>query len=300
VFQAAAILLGSTDMKLPSLKKTLFNAGGTGPTLPEKLRAINLDTITLSQFRRLQRLLLQPEFDLDFIQTACKHAVPLAIWCRCIGVCLARTRFHGRSEVAAALVNLTDGRQQSVEDLAAPTSMAVPPHEKMPAQQTNNSRRSSSVSQVLPAHEKASPQEDNHSNGGSPLRITPVLSQLDARELAQVSDLTVSRPDVGTITFHGITDCTHLDVASLIHLDVGEVLVYPAPGTKPQIGEGLNKRATVTMYQCWPPNGRGHLDDVHAQQRYRAKIQQMTEDKKAKFIDYDCNSGIWKFQVEHF
>ena len=32
-----------------------------------------------------------------------------------------------------------------------------------------------------------------------------------------------------------------------------QVLVYPDPAKKPPPGEGLNKHATVTMYQCFPP-----------------------------------------------
>lgn len=115
-----------------------------------------------------------------------------------------------------------------------------------------------------------------------------------------MNDLLVSRADVGSIMFHGVTDCTGLDITILVHLDVGEVLVYPVQGSKPPEGQGLNNRATVTMYQCWPPNGRGHLEDPRAQEKYRGKIQQMTEEKRATFIDYDCNTGVWKFQVEHF
>jgi hypothetical protein len=54
------------------------------------------------------------------------------------------------------------------------------------------------------------------------------------------------------------------------------------------------------MYQCWPPNGGRLLQDPASQERYKAKIQKMTEEKLAKFLDYDCNTGVWKFSVEHF
>jgi len=131
------------------------------------------------------------------------------------------------------------------------------------------------------------------------LTIAPDLSTLTSEELREVVELEVSNPGVGSIIFHGITDCSTLDIERLVHLDVGEVLVYPC-GNKPSPGMELNKRATVTMYQCWPPNGRGHLEDESAQERYRGKIKQMTEDKRATFIDYDCSTGTWVFQVEHF
>merc|ERR1719487_1375205 len=88
--------------------------------------------------------------------------------------------------------------------------------------------------------------------------------------------------------------------ASVIQLNVGEVLVYPEGGsTKPPPGEGLNRPATVTMFQCWPPAGV-NIQDPRAEERYRRKIQSMTERKSARFLDYDCSTGIWRFEVDHF
>lgn len=232
VLEAVATLLNMPDTRMPTIRKMLMS------NLPERLRAVNLEDITLQQFRKVRKLLVLPDFDEELIRGASPTAAPLAVWCRAIGACLAKCRFGG--EGLSSSENI-DG-----------------------------------------------------------LIISPNLSQLEEEELAQVSELTVSRPDVGSITFHGVTDCVDLDIPRLVHLDVGEVLVYPEPGFKPPVGEGLNKCATVTMYQCWPPNGRGHLDDPKAQERYRWKIQLMTEEKRAKFIDYSCSTGIWKFQVEHF
>mmetsp|Transcript_43582 Transcript_43582/g.98032 ORF Transcript_43582/g.98032 Transcript_43582/m.98032 type:complete len:677 (-) Transcript_43582:159-2189(-) len=136
--------------------------------------------------------------------------------------------------------------------------------------------------------------------GDSYLSFSPDLRKMSPAALQSVQDLQVTRLDVGSIHFHGWTDCRGLDFDSIITLEVGEVLVYPDPKTKPPPGEGLNKPATVTMFQCWPPNGSDCLKDRRAQEKYRRKIQQMTEKKNAYFLDYDCLSGIWKFQVEHF
>jgi nuclear pore complex protein Nup98-Nup96 len=261
------ILLGIADARNSATRKVLIG------NVPERLRGIDIDGISLAQFRRVRRLLVLPDFDEEFVRGVCAAALPLAIWCRSIGICLAKTRFSawGGPEIQS-LSSTMD------EDRGGP-------------------ERSS-------AADEASPQGSSWEGLGSleidGLVIIPDLSRLSARELRQVSELTVSRPEVGSITFHGLTDCSYLDLTRLVHLDIGEVLVYPEPGSKAPIGQGLNKRSTVTMYQCWPPNGRGHLEDEIAQERYRYKIQQMTEEKRAKFIDYDCNTGVWKFQVEHF
>merc|ERR1712096_165636 len=114
------------------------------------------------------------------------------------------------------------------------------------------------------------------------LHFEPDIRSMGPEELRRVSELTVSRPEIGSITFHGFTDCLGLDFEKLVRLEVGEVLVYPEPGSKPPVGQGLNKRATVTMLQCWPPNGGENLQDPKSQERYRRKIQQMTEKKNAQ------------------
>jgi len=132
------------------------------------------------------------------------------------------------------------------------------------------------------------------------LIVTPNPTTMTESEAAQVANLQVSRPGVGSIKFHGPTDVRGVEFEKAVHLENGEVLLYPHYETKPQPGTGLNKKATVTLYQCWPPNGEGYLEDAASRARYRAEIQQMTEQKNARFIDYDCITGVWKFSVDHF
>eukprot|EP00451_Oxyrrhis_marina_P012147 CAMPEP_0204312040 /NCGR_PEP_ID=MMETSP0469-20131031/2729_1 /ASSEMBLY_ACC=CAM_ASM_000384 /TAXON_ID=2969 /ORGANISM="Oxyrrhis marina" /LENGTH=558 /DNA_ID=CAMNT_0051292107 /DNA_START=1 /DNA_END=1677 /DNA_ORIENTATION=- len=132
------------------------------------------------------------------------------------------------------------------------------------------------------------------------LKFSPNVRKLSDDELSKVVDLQISRPNVASIMFHGTTDCRGINFDKIVRLQVGEVLLYEECGNKPPPGEGLNKRSTVTMYQCWPPNGADSLQDPKSQDRYRRKIQQMTEKKNAHFIDYDCITGVWQFQVDHF
>jgi len=155
--------------------------------------------------------------------------------------------------------------------------------------------------EIRPVAHAAGPTYDSPVSAEQPQYIVePDLSMLSPIELSRVSELTVSRPDVASITFHGLTDCSNLDIASLVQLDVGEVLVYPNVSSKPRPGAGLNKRSTVTMYQCWPPSSDILHDDPEARDKYSRKIQLMTEKKNAIFINYDCESGIWQFEVDHF
>merc|ERR1712072_831277 len=101
----------------------------------------------------------------------------------------------------------------------------------------------------------------------------PDLRNMSVDQLRSVENLTIARPDVGSICFHGSADCTNLDFERIVRLEIGEVLVYPDSSLKPPVGVDLNKPATVTMFQCWPPNGQKLLQDPKSQERYKNKIK---------------------------
>lgn len=289
VFDAVLTLLGADDPRTKANIRRYLTV--------EKLKGLDLMRVSMAQFRRAQRLILEPGFSEEDMQAACSAAVPLVTWCRLAMSFLARTRFQGRGEV--------DPRVAEMFAEATPSSgqgeTGSPGFAASLGQTEDADARGPAIvrEREACAAGRGQPEQAQRSRSGY-FVVTPDLSRMSPWDLKHVRELSVSRPDVGSILFHGTTDCTGLDIQSLVHFDVGEVLVYPMPGSKPGVGQGLNKRATVTMYQCWPPNGRGNLENEEAQQRYRRKIQQMTEEKRAKFIDYDCNTGVWKFQVEHF
>lgn len=250
VLETVTLLLGQPESRWDRLKKFVISDG-----FLQKLQKFNFrQSVSKDMFRKLRDQLEPPEFDEEFIKTVCVAAVPLAIWCRAIGVYLSMTKFHDGLEI------------RSVGGAGA----ASPPRQSM----------------------------TRTSDAG--LISDPDLQRLGPEELKHVQELAVSKPNIGSIIFHGETDCTNIDPARDIRLDVGEVLVYPDRAQKPPVGTGLNKPATVTMYQCWPPNGEKLLEDPKSQERYKKKIQQMTEAKNAKFIDYDCSTGVWKFYVDQF
>merc|ERR1712232_985536 len=133
--------------------------------------------------------------------------------------------------------------------------------------QVGGSRDSNSSSRVRPAL--------------GDLEVTPDIFSMTFRELQHVRDLTIRKPNVGEVTFQGSVDISQdkrllEDLPSLVRLELGEVVLYPDPSTKPLEGEGLNRPATITLYQCMPPNN-GALADANAKTRYRDRIAQMTE-----------------------
>jgi nuclear pore complex protein Nup98-Nup96 len=263
ILEATAVALGASDTQTwVNVRKALHG------NILERMRDVELEEISSTQSAQLRTLVALPDFDEELVRSVCPTAVPLARWCRTIGLWL-----EGKKA-------LEQERQQEGAAISGSAS-GLPARGKQGRREPSGAASGSGAS-------------------GNGLTIKPDLSRLSAQDLQQVCELEVSRPGVGGIVFHGITNCKGLDIASLVHLDIGEVLVYPVQNAKPPPGQGLNKRATVTMSQCWPPNGRGHLDEPEAQQRYSGKIRKMTEENHAKFIDYNCATGVWKFEVEHF
>lgn len=257
VLEAVALLLGQPETKWEKLLKLI-----SGPTFPKQVQRLNFQqSITRDQFRALCDKLRHPDFDEEHVKTVCVPVVPLATWCRAIGIYLSNTKFRGGP---------------AIRPIAAASGATTSPRHSSPP----------------PAPKIETP--------GDHLIYEPDLRKMSAEELRCVKDLSISRSAVGKVIFHGETDCTSLDFEQIVRLEVGEVIVYPDANTKPPVGVGLNKPSTVVMYQCYPPNGHMLLKDPKSQQRYKAKIQQMTEEKHAKFIDYDCATGVWKFGVDHF
>jgi CRISPR/Cas system-associated endoribonuclease Cas2 len=255
VLEAVSLLLGQPETRWDKLKKLLAT-----PTFTERIQRLSFQqSINREAFRKLRDRLQHPDFDEEQIKSVCVAVVPLAMWCRAIGVYLSKTKFRGGPEIRPVA--------------GAGAAIPLPPEPR---------------------------QLERSATSGANMVFDPDIWSMSQEELRCVPNLSISRPDVGTILFHGTTDCTELDFERIVRLEIGEVLVYPDSSLKPPVGVGLNKAAIVTMYQCWPPNGIKLLQDQKSQERYKKKIQQMTEEKHARFMDYDCNSGIWKFSVEHF
>eukprot|EP00913_Durusdinium_trenchii_P003635 g3363.t1 len=136
------------------------------------------------------------------------------------------------------------------------------------------------------------------------LVVTPDIYSMTPNELRQVRDLTVHRPKVGEVTFHGEIDLLSNrsileELPKVVRLEPGEVVLYPDSQNKPSEGEGLNRPATITLFGCLPPQAADFTDE-ESKARYRHRIAEMTESKGAHFLDYDCDKGLWQFCVDHF
>ena len=83
-----------------------------------------------------------------------------------------------------------------------------------------------------------------------------------------------------------------------------EISVYPDDSIKPDKGDGLNKRAEVTLHRVWPMDNATQEPitdpDYLATINYQEHIKRDTLRIGAKFIDYRSETGSCVFVVEHF
>jgi hypothetical protein len=179
--------------------------------------------------------------------------------------------------------------------LTAPQPPSPPARASPPTPPPQGARAAAALAPTLSANSSASPLDI----GG--LVVEPELWKLSEADLMKVNDLRVTRKGVGSVTFHGSTDCRGLmeQLKDLLVIEQGEVVVYPEPQWKPEVGQGLNKPASVTLYGCMPKS-KDRLADPKARERYRLRVAHMTEQKGAVFEDYSCEDGTWKFKVHHF
>ncbi|CAE8697614.1 unnamed protein product [Polarella glacialis] len=133
------------------------------------------------------------------------------------------------------------------------------------------------------------------------LSVEPSLWEMGEAELSCVVGLRIGKAGIGHVTFNSETDCRGLlpRLHEILSVEQGEIVVYPDPAMKPEVGQELNKPASVVLYGCMPKS-QSRLTDSRACDRYKQRVAQMTEEKGAVFEDYSCEDGTWKFRVHHF
>ncbi|CAH0549490.1 unnamed protein product [Brassicogethes aeneus] len=136
----------------------------------------------------------------------------------------------------------------------------------------------------------------------------PALDELtryvDADGACVVKGFTIGRRGFGNVYFPEEIDVAGLNVDQLVHFRYREINVYPDETKKPPIGQGLNRRAQVTLDRVYPKkSGTNHLIKDCAelvQMNFAEKLRKVTVKKNAKFKDYRPETGSWVFLVEHF
>lgn len=129
------------------------------------------------------------------------------------------------------------------------------------------------------------------------------LLKLSEEELVQIDNFTIGRKDCGNIRFCEPIDLNHLLKPSLKENLFGRIVnfnevdktveVYPDEFSevKPNIGEGLNVRAIITLFNIEYNKEKYNLNE------FTNVLKSYPENE---FISYDPFSKIWIFKVRHF
>ncbi len=104
-------------------------------------------------------------------------------------------------------------------------------------------------------------------------------------ELKQVHNFKIWN-NFGSIEYPEPTDLIGVNIDDLVFIEHKQAEVYPDPSKKPKVGLKLNKRAIIT------------LNDINStEEKLRIKVNKIED---TKFISYDQNAKILKFEVAHF
>ncbi|XP_059161222.1 nuclear pore complex protein Nup98-Nup96-like isoform X2 [Physella acuta] len=119
-----------------------------------------------------------------------------------------------------------------------------------------------------------------------------------------VPDFSIGREGYGNVYFPGVTNVAGLNLDEIVHFRRKEIVVYPDDDKKPPLGEGLNRKAEITLDCVWPADKTSRTP-IKSPKRlkeldYVSKLEAVTAKIGAKFIDYRPETGSWVFQVNHF
>jgi nuclear pore complex protein Nup98-Nup96 len=133
--------------------------------------------------------------------------------------------------------------------------------------------------------------------------MSPSIEDIRAMNRMQrqrVSDFTVGRENVGSVTFKIPVDLSNINLDELfdgiVILAPRSATVYPVAAKKPPVGKGLNVPAIISLEHSYPRGGlatTGRRLERHIE-RLKTAIPDTT------FDSYDKETGVWTFSVEHF
>ena len=135
----------------------------------------------------------------------------------------------------------------------------------------------------------------------------PPLDKLDdyvCGKACIVPNFTVGRKGYGNVYFPDSFDVYGLNLDDIVHFRHKEVIIYPDDDKKPPVGQGLNRRAQVTLDRVWPQDKSRHepITDPHRLQEmnYEGKLRRVSAKYDTRFLEYRAETGSWVFKVDHF
>jgi hypothetical protein len=201
----------------------------------------------------------------------------------------------------------------SPPEAATPAGFTTTPDSaKIPATTPKNGNGYDFYNKVI-ASAGATPASKKVSSPGESESLVPKLTKSDyavapsleemasmsEADLASVSGFTVCKAGVGSVSWDGSVDVRGVDLDEAISINVRDVAVYDSAetyGSKPPVGNKLNRPAVITIYNVLPKAG-ALAEEI---EKFERKVIKATKKMNAELILYDVTSGVWKFRVPHF
>ncbi|XP_038220320.1 nuclear pore complex protein Nup98-Nup96-like [Zerene cesonia] len=134
--------------------------------------------------------------------------------------------------------------------------------------------------------------------------LEEITNYLRADGTCVVPHLTIGRRNYGNVYYNCEIDVAGMDLDALVHFLNKEVIIYPEDSERPPVGEGLNRRAIVTLDRVWPRD-KTEKRPVTEPERllkmdFEGKLRRVCDKHDTQFIEYRPQTGSWVFKVEHF
>ncbi|XP_055550074.1 nuclear pore complex protein Nup98-Nup96 [Wyeomyia smithii] len=134
--------------------------------------------------------------------------------------------------------------------------------------------------------------------------LDDILQLMDEEGRCVVPNFTIGRRGYGNVYFNEPIDVANLNLDEIVHFRHKEVIIYPDDENKPLVGEGLNRKAQITLDQVWPHDKALHepIKDPHrlALMEYEGKLRRVCDKHDTRFLEYRPDTGSWVFKVDHF
>lgn len=134
--------------------------------------------------------------------------------------------------------------------------------------------------------------------------LDEIVEFMDTEGRCFVPNFTIGRRGYGNVYFDEEIDVSGLNLDEICHFRNKEIILYQDDENKPPVGEGLNRRAQVTLDQIWP-HDKSTCEPIKDVERlealgYEAKLRRICEKRGTRFLEYRPESGSCVFKVEHF
>ncbi|XP_070502956.1 nuclear pore complex protein Nup98-Nup96 [Chironomus tepperi] len=134
--------------------------------------------------------------------------------------------------------------------------------------------------------------------------LDELIEYIDENGQCKVPNFTIGRRGYGNVYFDEEIDVAGMNLDEICHFRNKEIILYQDDDNKPPVGEGLNRKAQVTLDQIWPHDKNTHepIKDPGRLEAmdYEGKMRRICEKRKTKFLEYRPETGSCVFKVDHF